>query len=71
MKTSITVQLEYGGRWIPGELMLDGDGSPVVVVAGETEERGPGEVFYIRSDSETDEILLGAAIEAGFNVISG
>jgi len=71
MKTSISVQLEYGGQWRPGELMLDGGGSPVAVVAGETKERGPGDVFYIRSDSETDGILLDAAIEAGFNVISG
>jgi len=29
------------------------------------------EVFYIRSDGDTDEILLGMAAEAGFNVIVG
>lgn len=71
MNTSVAVQVEYGGRWIPGELVLDGDGSPVVVVAGETKERGPADVFHIRSGSETDRILLDAASEAGFNVIEG
>ena len=71
MKTSIDVQLEYSGQRLPGELMLGSDGSPVVVVAGETEERGPADVFYIRSDSDTDEILLDLAAEAGFNVIEG
>ena len=71
MKTSIDVQLEYSGQWLPGELMLGSDGSPVVVVAGEIEERGPADVFYIRSDSETDRILPEIAAEAGFNVIEG
>lgn len=71
MKTSISIQVEYGSQWRPGDLMLDGDGSPVVIIAGETEERGPGDVFYLRSGSETDRILLDAAVEAGFNVIGG
>ncbi len=71
MKTSIDVQVEYSGQWLPGELMLGSNGSPMVVVTGETEERGTGDVFYIRSDGETDEILLDLADEAGFNVIEG
>jgi hypothetical protein len=71
VETTVAVQLEYGGRWIPGKLMLGADGSLVVIVAGETQERGPGAVLYIRSDAATDEVLLDAAVEAGFNVIWG
>ena len=71
MNTSIDVQLHYGGKWLPGELIMGPDGVPRVLVAGETEGRDPGSVFYLRSDGETDEELLNAAAEAGFNVLGG
>ena len=71
MRTNIDVQVTYGAPWLPGELMLAVDGSPVVAVTGEIDSFGPEDVFYIRSDSETDEILLDIAREAGFNVIEG
>jgi len=67
MNTSIDVQLHYGGKWLPGELVVGLDGVPRVLVVGETEGRDPGNVFYLRSDGETDEKLLKAAAEAGFN----
>ena len=35
------------------------------------DKRSPGDGLYIRSDGETDEILLDLATEAGFNVIEG
>ena len=71
MNTSIDVQLHYGGKWLPGELIIDEDGVPRVLVAGETVGRDPGGVFYLRSDGETDEELLDAAAAAGFNVLGG
>ncbi len=71
MNTSIEVQVRYGGKCLPGELIIDQDGVPKVLVAGETTESGPDGVFYLRSDGETDEELLAAAAAAGFNVIQG
>ena len=70
-RTSIDVQVTYGASWLRGELMLAVDGSPVVTVTGEIDSFDPDDVFYIRSDEETDTILLEAAREAGFNVIEG
>ena len=71
MNTSIDVQLHYGGKWLPGELVMGQDGVPRVLVAGETGGRDPGGAFYLRSDGETDEGLLKAAGQAGFNVLGG
>jgi hypothetical protein len=71
MRTSVDVQVTYGAQWLPGELILGSDGSLVATVAGKIDAFGPGEVFYIRSDGETDQILLDTAREAGFNVIDG
>ncbi len=71
MNTTIDVQLHYGGKWLPGELIMGQDGMPRVLVAGETEGWDPSSVFYLRSDGETDEKLLAAAKAAGFNVIEG
>ncbi|TVS19980.1 MAG: hypothetical protein EA424_06290 [Planctomycetaceae bacterium] len=61
MNTTIDVQLHYGGKWLPAELIMGQDGMPRVLVAGETEGRDPSSVFYLRSDGETDEKLLAAA----------
>jgi hypothetical protein len=71
MNTSIDVQLHYGGKWLPGELIMGQDGVPRVLVAGETAERDPDGVFYLRLDGETDEGLLDAAAAVGFNVVKG
>ena len=71
MRTSIDVQVTYGAPWLPGELILDSDGSPVVILPDEIDGLSPEDVFYIRSDGETDAVLLDAAREAGFNVVEG
>ena len=71
MRTSIDVKVSYGAQWLPGELILDNDGSPVVILRDEKEGLGSDDVFSIRSDGETDAILLDAAWEAGFNVAEG
>jgi hypothetical protein len=71
MPTSIDVQVTYGAPWLPGELILDGDGSPVVTLPDEIDSFGPEDVFCVRSDGETDETMLKMARDAGFNVIEG
>jgi hypothetical protein len=70
-RTSIDVKVTYGAQWLTGDLILDNDGSPVVVLRDETESLGPDDVFFIRSDGETDAIVLDAAWDAGFNVVEG
>ena len=71
MRTGIEVQLTYGGPWLPGDLFLAGDGSPVVSIEDEIDTFGPDNVAYIKSDETTDEVLLALARDAGFNVIVG
>lgn len=40
-------------------------------VTAEIDGFDPEDVFYLRSDGETDAVLLDMAREAGFNVIEG
>ena len=71
MKTPISAQLEYGGRWLPAELSDEHGDTPVRLVVDENTPRGVEDVFYLRSSAETDRDLLEAAREAGFEVLEG
>ena len=55
---------------MPAELTTDScAGAPVVLVAGTSKPLGPGDVFYIRADQDSD--VLDAAEQAGFLVLRG
>jgi hypothetical protein len=70
MPTSIEVQLQPGGQWLPAELVTDSSaGVPVVLLAGTSKPLGPEDVFYIRADEDSD--VLDAAEQAGFLVLRG
>ena len=70
MPTSIEVQLRPSAQWLPAELTTDSsDGAPVVLVAGTNTPLEPEDVFYIRTDEDSE--VLDAAKQAGFLVLRG